>query len=123
MRRVLASCLFVLLTMTAALAAQEARNKQQAPSNKPVTFTGIVSMLTTDSLAVKAKTGEVTFAITKATRVIGVGDGRRSAELKRRGKPALITEFVGTGDTVEVSYHDEAKRQAAIVRILKKAEL
>jgi hypothetical protein len=126
MRRFFVGCVAVLFTMAPVFVmAQAAAKKQDTPaSRKTLSVTGIVSMLTTASLTVKAKTGEVTFVIDKDTRVIGIGAGRKSAELKKRGKPTLITEFVRMGDTVVVRYYDMGTMMhAAEVRVTKKSEL
>ena len=137
MRRFFVGCVVVLFTMAPVFVqAQAAAKKQDTPaSRQTLSVTGLVSMLTTASMAVKAKTDELTFVIDKDTRVIGIGAGRKSAELKRRGKPTFITEFVRMGDTVVVRYHVMATTmlpyrfgiavmmRAAEVRVTKKSEL
>ena len=115
----------MLLTVAPALAlAQDTAKKEQPPaSKKTLSVTGTVSAVTDSSLTVKAKAGEMVFTIDKDTDVIGIGAGRKSAELKKAGKPTAITEFVQTGDSVVVRYHDMgATKHAASVRVTNKAK-
>ena len=114
----------ILLTVVPALTLAQDTAKKQAPAEKKtLSATGTVSAVTDSSLTVKAKTGEMVFAIDKETDVIDIGAGRKSAALKKAGKPTVITEFVQTGDTVAVRYHDlGATKHAASVRVTNKAK-
>lgn len=123
MKRLCVGCVAVLLTVVPLLAfAQGSSAQKTEPSKKTLSATGTVSAITETSLSIKVKTGELTFAVDKETNVIGRGAGTKGAELKKGGKPAVITEFVSVGDTVVVRYHDTGTtKHAASVRITAKA--
>jgi hypothetical protein len=79
--------------------------------------------VTGTSLTVKSSSGELTFAVDDKTSIIGTGVGTKSREMKTAGKKTVITDFIGVGDTVDVSYHEmEGAKHAAQVRLRRKAK-
>ena len=73
---------------------------------KTMNATGTVSAVAPDSLTVKGKTDTWTFTIDKGTSVTAKGATHKSLALKADGKATVLTDFVKTGDTVNVAYHD-----------------
>ena len=84
---------------------------------KTLNAAGVVTAVATDSLTVKAKNGEMTFAIDKDTVVTARGATRKSLELKAEGKSTKLTDFVKVGDAVTVNYHDGTPKHAANIRV------
>lgn len=126
MKRVLLLCAAALFALApvSAVAQGKPETKTAPPAKaaaaKTLTAVGTVSAVANDSLTVKAKAGEMTFAVDNDTRVIGRGMGTKSAELKGEKKPSVITEYVKVGDTVTVRYHDTGTtKHAASVRVSK----
>ena len=75
-----------------------------------------------DSLTVTTKTGDDTFAVDAQTKVTATGASHKSDAMKSEKKATQITDFVHTGDTVSVRYHDQGgTKHAASVRVTKKA--
>jgi hypothetical protein len=102
-------------------AAQEPKAKEtekKADTAKTMTVSGVVSDVTADSLTVKVKSEEMKFTVDKETDVKATGASRKTAEMKKEGKPTMITDFVKTGDQVTVQYHDMGTtKHAASVRV------
>jgi len=119
MKRALLLVLGVLLVAAPVLAQAPAAAK---PAAKTVTVTGTVSAITADSVTVKGKDAEWTFAVDKETKVKMSGASKTTAALKDAKKPAQITEFVKTGDSVTVQYHDGATKHAAEVLVRSSAK-
>ena len=91
-----------------------------APAPKPPTQTanGVVTAVAGNSLTIKASSGEMTFAVDDKTDVIASGASTTSRAKAAEGKKTVITDFVGKGDTVVVTYHDTAgTKHAAEVRV------
>ena len=110
--------LFVLAGFTAS-AQDKAKAKAPASAEKVLTATGTVSAVASQSLTIKAASGEMTFAIDNKTAVTGKGLGTKNAALKDEGKTRAITEFVHVGDSVDVKYHDMgATKHASTVRVV-----
>ena len=80
---------------------------------KTMNASGTVSAVTTASLTVKSKTEEWTFTIDKDTTVTAKGATHKSLALKADGKATVLTDFVKTGDTVQVAYQDMGKMKHA----------
>ena len=78
----------------------------KAMSGKTMTASGTVSSVSADSLTVKTKTGDMTFTVDKATKVMARGASHKSDAMKEEKKPTQVTDFVHEGDTVTVRYHD-----------------
>jgi hypothetical protein len=119
MRRVLGVFVGALLLSALPAFAQGEKPKDAAkPSSKTMSASGTVSAVTADSLTVKAKSGEMTFAVDTATKVSARGASHKTAAMKDDKKSTQITDFVHVGDTVSVSYHDMGdKKHAASVTV------
>jgi hypothetical protein len=105
--------LFAVVALVAApLFAQDkptgkpASKATSGTTSKTLTAMGTVSSVAADSLTVKAKNGEMTFAVDSKTRVTGHGASHKTATMKSENKPTQITDFVKVGDQVSVKYHD-----------------
>jgi hypothetical protein len=83
---------------------------------------GAILSIATDSITVKGD-AEWTFAITAKTRVVGEGVGTQGRIMKREGQPLVITEFLGVGDEVTVTYAAMGdKKEASEIRVTKRAK-
>jgi hypothetical protein len=83
--------------------------------------TGTVSAVTADSLTISSGGQSLTFSIDRTTRVIGRGVGTADRQKQETGTGLSITDAVGVGDTVRVSYHETGgTKQAATVTITRK---
>ena len=112
MKQLCAVALGVLLLAAPGL-AQEKPAKPAA--DKTLSADGVVSAVSADSITVKGKQAQWTFAVDKDTHVTASGASRKSSALKKDSKPAQITEYVKVGDSVTVKYHDGATKHAADV--------
>jgi hypothetical protein len=84
--------------------------------------TGVVTAVAGNSVTIKADSGEMTFAIDDKTDVVAVGASTATREKKAAGQKTVITDFVGKGDTVIVTYHENAgAKTASEVRVRAKA--
>ncbi|MEO6238086.1 MAG: hypothetical protein ABIQ52_13900 [Vicinamibacterales bacterium] len=90
---------------------------KMAGAAKTMTATGTVSAVSADSVTVKGKTAEWTFAVDKSTVVTAKGGSHKMDAMKADKKPTMITEFVNVGDDVSVKYHDGAMKHAANVTV------
>ena len=110
MKRVLSLLLGVLLLAAPgfAQAAKGAKAEKAAKpaASKTLSAMGKVTAVTADSVTVKGKDAEWTFAVDKATTVTAKGGSHKMAAMKADKKPTVITEFVSVGDDVSVKYHD-----------------
>jgi hypothetical protein len=102
--------LFVgILLVAAPVVAQDkpaAKPTSGTAASKTMTAMGTVSAVAADSLTLKAKDGEMTFAVDTKTTVTGHGASHKSAAMKGENKATQITDFVKVGDQVSVKYHD-----------------
>jgi len=73
-------------------------------STKTMTATGKVSAVAADSLTVKGKSADLTFAVDASTKVTATGASHKTEAMKGDKKPTQITDFVHNGDTVTVKY-------------------
>ncbi len=121
MRRVIGVFVGALLLSALPAFAQadkpQAKPEAKADAGKTMTANGTVSAVTADSLTVKAKEGEMTFAIDSTTKVEAKGASHKSDAMKDEKKPTMVTDFVKVGDTVSVKYHDGDKKHAASVTV------
>jgi ribosomal protein S1 len=120
MKRLLPLFVGILLAAAPALAQDKpaAKPEAKATSGKTMTAMGTVSAVAADSLTVKAKEGEMTFAVDSKTAVTSHGASHKSAEMKGENKATQITDFVKVGDEVSVKYHDMgATKHAASVTV------
>jgi hypothetical protein len=92
-------------------------------SAKTSSASGSVSAVSNDSLTVKGSSESWTFAVDKNTRVIGEGVGTLGRKMKEAGKGMQITDAVGVGDTVTVSFSDVGGTKHAVsVNVTRKAK-
>src|SRR5262245_20538106 len=99
-------------------AAPKGGDKAAAQTPKAQQAQGAVTAVTTDSLTVKAKTGDMTFSIDKTTSVTAKGATHKSLANKADGKASVLTDFVKVGDQVTVTYHEQgATKHAASIRV------
>jgi hypothetical protein len=82
---------------------------------------GAVTAVGADSITVKGE-NEWTFKVDSKTVVIGRGVGTMTKQFKEQGKAPMITDLVGVGDTVIVSFKEAGgAMQANEIRIATKA--
>jgi hypothetical protein len=93
---------------------------------KPETASGTVDTVTASSLTISGSASggakfTQTFTIDSETRVVGEGLGTAAAAAKAKGAKLTITDTVGVGDQVTVTYHKKGDTlQAANVRVTRK---
>jgi hypothetical protein len=110
--------LAVALMVAAAPAFAQDKKAPKAAAAKTMSATGSVSAVAADSLTVKGKDAEWTFAVDGKTVVTAKGATHKTAAAKANDKPTPITDFVHVGDTVAVKYHDMgATKHAASVSV------
>jgi hypothetical protein len=83
------------------------------------TVNGTVGAISSDSITINARDGEVKLVVDTKTKVVGTGVGTKTAAMKKENKTPQIIDLVKTGDVVSASY-DETKH-AKEVRITKAA--
>jgi hypothetical protein len=106
----------------AAKPATDAAKSASPAKAKTMTANGKVSAVAADSLTVKGKSAEWTFAVDASTKVTATGASHKSEAMKDEKKPTQITDFVGNGDTVMVKYQDSGdKKLAKSVTVKRKA--
>jgi hypothetical protein len=89
---------------------------------KSATASGTVTAMTGTSLAVKTSAGESTFTIDPKTKIIGTGLGTKDKKAADEGKKLVLSDVVGVGDTVSVTYQETAgTKHASEVRLRTKA--
>lgn len=94
---------------------------QAAAADKAKTVQGKVTAVAADSLTIDASAKSLTFAVDHATKVIGTGVGTKMKDMKAKNQPFTITDAVGMGDTVKVTYHEtDGAMHAATVNITQK---
>jgi hypothetical protein len=74
----------------------------EAPESMVVN--GMVTAVEVSKFTIKAPSGDMTFAVTKDTDVIGIGIGTKTREMKQAGKAPLLMDLLSSGDQVEVRY-------------------
>ena len=97
---------FLLLAVAALLISAPAFGQAKASADKKMSASGTVSAVSANSLTVKGKDGEWTFAIDKSTHVGVKGATKKTAAAKDAKQPLAITQYVKVGDQVTVSYHE-----------------
>lgn len=119
MKRVLLLVLGGVLMAGPAFAQEKAAEKAEKPAaSKTLNASGSVTEVSATSLTIKAKSGDLTFAVDKATHVSVAGATKKTAELKDNKTAPTITEYVKVGDSVTVKYHDMgATKHAADVLV------
>ena len=106
---------------TAAKPPAPATQKTEAPkppAPKALNTTGTVSAVAPDSMTVKTKTESLAFVISSKTEVTAKGATHKTLALKADGKTPMLTDFVKTGYTVSVTYHEvSGAKQADTIRV------
>lgn len=99
-------------------AAKDAEDQK----TKATTESGVVSAVSGNSLTIKGKAGETTFTVDGKTVVSGTGFGSAGKKITDTGGKPTLGEFVHSGDSVSVTYHDTGvAKMATNVRVTKKA--
>jgi len=89
---------------------------------KGTSESGVVSAVTGTSLTIKGKAGETTSTADTKTIVSGPGFGTAGRKITDAGGKPTLGDFLHTGDTVTVSYHDTGvAKMATNIRVTKKA--
>ena len=122
MKRVLMFAAALALAAAPVFAQDKKPADKPAPPAKTLSASGAVTAVTADSLSVKGKAGEWTFAVDAKTQVTATGASHKTAAAKADAKPTPITEFVHVGDEVAVKYHDGTTKHAASVRVVSAAK-
>ena len=82
------------------------------------TVKGSVTAVGADSITVKVGGKDMTFAVDAKTHVVAPGGSTKTREARAEGKPGpVLADVVKTGQTVEVSYHQQGMHAATIQRI------
>jgi hypothetical protein len=119
---VLAGALLLIAVPVIAHGQEKGKGGEKSSASKSMSATGTVKSVAADSLTVTTKTGDETFAVDAKTQVTASGASHKSEAMKSEKKATQITDFVHTGDTVSVRYHDQGgTKHAASVRVTKKA--
>ena len=117
MRKVLLLAVALMVAAAPAFAQDKKPADKPAPPAKLMSATGAVTAVTADSLSVKGKSAEWTFAVDAKTQVTATGASHKTAAAKADNKPTPITDFVHVGDDVTVKYHEGTPKHAASVRV------
>ena len=119
MKKVLMLAVALMVASAPAFAQDAKKGDDKAGSAKTMSANGTVTAVAADSLTVKAKSGEMTFAVDAKTNVQATGASHKTEAAKADNKPTPITDFVKVGDEVAVKYHDMgATKHAASVRVM-----
>jgi FlaG/FlaF family flagellin (archaellin) len=115
MRRLLG---FIALALVVALPVYaqgtgQAPAAKSAPAATAMTASGSVTAVSADSLTIKAKSGDMTFAVDSKVKVTGTGASHKTEELKAAKKTAALTDYLKNGDMVTVTYNDVGGKMAA----------
>jgi len=87
-------------------------------ADKIMKATGVVSAVSPGSISVKVKAEDMKFTIDKETSVTAKGATHKSLAMQSDGKATVLTDFVKTGDTVTIAYHDMgAMKHAAAINV------
>jgi uncharacterized low-complexity protein len=114
MKRLVTLALGVLLLAAPVFAQAKAEDK----AAKTMSASGKVSAVAADSVTVKGKDGEWTFAVDKGTTVVAKGGSHKMAAMNADKKPTVVTEFVSVGDDVAVKFHDMGTmKHAAVITV------
>ena len=117
MRKVILLAVALMVAAAPAFAQDKKPADKPAPPAKVLSAAGAVTAVTADSLSVKGKSAEWTFAVDAKTQVTATGASHKTAAAKADNKPTPITEFVHVGDEVSVKYHEGTPKHAASVRV------
>jgi hypothetical protein len=122
MKKVLMLAVALAVAAAPVFAQDAKKGKEAKPAKteaaKSGTAAGAVTAVTADSLTVKGKDADWTFAVDAKTTVQATGASHKSAAAKADNKPTPITEFVHVGDSVSVKYTDSGTaKHASSVRV------
>jgi hypothetical protein len=92
-----------------------------AAAPRSQTVNGVVTAVSTTAVTIKTASGPTEFTVDGNTRVIGSGASTTSRQKEAAGQKTVITDFVGVGDTVDVT-HREGAKVASEVRVRVKAK-
>jgi len=113
----------LLLSVLPALAQDPAKPAADAPKMssdvKKMTANGKVSAVTSDSLTINGKSGDMVFAVDASTKIQATGASHKTEAMKDDKKPTQITDFVHSGDTVTVRYTSAGDKKTATEVIVK----
>jgi hypothetical protein len=116
MKRVMIIALAIAALCAGRAVGLDAQTNAQTKT-KTMNISGTVKAVSGNSLIVTAAGKDMTFTIDKETRFVGKGLGT-----KAKAGPVTVTDAVGAGDKVRVTYHDMgATLHAASVSITAKA--
>jgi len=115
------SVLVALIVAAGALhaTAQTAAAQKSGASMAAKKAQGMVGAVAADSLTVKVSGKDMTFAVDSNTKVVAKGASTKSAA---QGGKLTLSDSVGMGDRVTVTYHEmDGKMHASEVRVTAKA--
>jgi hypothetical protein len=93
-----------------------------AAADKAKTVQGKVTAVAGDSLTIAKGADSMTFTVDNTTKIVGKGLTTKSNEKAAAGEKMTLTDSVGDGDMVTVTYHEmDGKMHAATVKITQKA--
>jgi len=108
----------VLAMLMVALVATTA----PAADAKAKTAQGKVTSASGDSLTIAKGSESMTFTVDTATKVVGKGLTTKTNEKASMGQKMTLSDTVGSGDMVTVTYHEmDGKMHASMVKITQKA--
>jgi hypothetical protein len=105
--------LLIAVGVTTATAAEKAKTS---------TVQGTVTAAAGDSLTITKGSEPMTFVVDNTTKVTGKGLTTKSNEKAAAGEKLTISDTVGKGDMVTVTYHEmDGKMHATMVKVRQKA--
>jgi len=106
--------LLMAATVTTAVAADD--------KGKTLTVQGTVTAAAGDSLTITKGSEPMTFVVDHTTKVTGKGLTTKSNEKAAAGEKLTISDTLGKGDMVTVTYHEmDGKMHATAVKVRQKA--
>jgi hypothetical protein len=100
------------------LTPAEAATKEAGKS-----VSGTAGSVAANMITVSSGGQDFSFAVNSATKVIGRGASTAAAAKKQKGEATALTDFVGTGDTVLVSFSGSGTGMTATeIRVVAKAK-
>lgn len=95
-------------------------SSEEKPEGKSAS--GVVTAVSGDSVTVKSGNREWKFMIDSKTNVVGRGAGTRTRQAQAKGEKTMISDFVGEGDRVIVSFEEMGDAMhASAIRVQVKA--
>ena len=93
-----------------------------AADAKAKTAQGKVTAASGDSLTIAKGSESMTFMVDNTTKVIGKGLTTKTNEKAAAGEKMTLSDTVGNGDMVTVTYHEmDGKMHASMVKVTQKA--